>query len=85
MALFCIILIVIASVLEIKAIGPHMAVRCRRCKPTKRPVSKSPRQTFHPKKLQSMLLDWHRSGTAEHILDSWRWLARFPAKFIVGV
>ena len=49
MALFCIILIVIASVLEIKAFGGHG--RCRRCKLTKRQVSESPRQTFHPQKV----------------------------------
>ena len=72
MALFCIILIVISSVLEIKAMGPH--VRCNKC--NGRRVSESPRQTIHPQKVrQSMLLDWHRSDTAEHILDSWRWLA----------
>ena len=43
MALFCIILIVISSVLEINALGVHV-------KPP-RPVSKSPRQTFHPQKV----------------------------------
>ena len=77
MALFCIILIVISSVLEMKAVhAVAPGVGCKHC--GRGEVSKSPRQTFH-------LLDWHRSGTAEHILDSWRWLARFPAKFIVGV
>ena len=51
MALFCIILIVISSVLEIKAMGPHGG-KCTTCNRGKeRRVSKSPRQTFHPQKV----------------------------------
>ena len=50
MALFCIILIVISSVLEIKAMHAN---NCggRTCKGENRRVSESPRQTFYPQKV----------------------------------
>ena len=50
MALFCIILIVISSVLEINAMGPHGRAP-KKNGGKEQTVSKSPRQTFHPQKV----------------------------------
>ena len=48
-ALFCIILIIISSVSEIKAM---FKINCGGCENNGR-VSESPRQTFHPQKVTS--------------------------------
>ena len=50
MALFCIILIVISSVLEVKALYGGVRVHRRRGRNNFR-VSESPRQTFYPQKV----------------------------------
>ena len=49
MALFCIILIVISSVLEIKAM--HAQNQQGKGRQKNRRVSESPRQTFYPRKV----------------------------------
>ena len=51
MALFCIILIVISSVLEIKALFPGAAPGGLGRRRTNFRVSESPRQTFYPQKV----------------------------------
>ena len=73
MALFCIILTVISSVVEIKALGPHMKIRCKDCKPKRRQVSKSPRQKFHPKKVTVSYSPCYLTGTGQ-VLPSIFWI-----------
>ena len=66
-ALFCIILIVISSVLEIRAM---LKGNCRGCKPKERRVSKSPRPNISPTKRYSPC---YLTGTGQ-VLPSIFWI-----------